>query len=332
MPFIKMDDPEYPLNRSPVIRTRDPEEMRHALLTVYGASGFALPSAQGFEAVANYLALPNVGLGFCGYGVKTIIDFPELDVARLQIPLKGVATTTLHGTTSMILEQQPRIIPPGEPTSVTFEAGYQQLILRIRATALESALVTLLGAKPRGALIFDPTAPANQPSGQVLREMTMFLANQLNSAAGQLPGAMLTEFEQALIVAFLSAHRHNFSELLEGTAKETAPRAVRLAEEYIEASWNRAITIEELAAQTNTSVRSLYAAFKKSRGYSPMTFAKTVRLRRARQMLLEANPRTSVSQVAFKCGFGNLGHFANDFRQMFGELPSEILGRIKRGV
>lgn len=191
-------------------------------------------------------------------------------------------------------------------------------------------MVTLLGAKPRGALIFDPAAPAKQPSGQVLRELTMFLANQLNSTAPQLPGVMLTELEQVLIVAFLSAHRHNFSELLEGTTKEAAPRAVRLAEEYIEASWNRAITIEELAAQTNTSVRSLYAAFKKARGYSAMTFAKSVRLRRARQMLLEAGPRNSVSEVAYKCGFGNLGHFANDFRKMFGELPSEVLARTRQ--
>ena len=33
----------------------------------------------------------------------------------------------------------------------------------------------------------------------------------------------------------------------------------------------------------------------------------------------------------FKCGFGNLGHFARDFRKMFGELPSEVLARTRRG-
>ncbi len=326
-----MDEIEYPLNRSPIVRTRDPEEMRHALLTVYGASGFALPSSQGFEAVANYLALPNVGLGFCGYGVKTIVDFPELDVARLQIPLKGTATTRLHGA-SILLKREPGLIPPRKPTSVTFEAGYQQLILRIRTEALEAALATLLGAKPRGDLIFEPTAPTSQASSRLLREMTMFLANQLNTAAAQLPAAVLTELEQTLIVAFLSAHRHNFSELLEGNAKEAAPRVVRAAEEYIEASWDRAITIEELAAQTNTSIRSLYAAFKKARGYSPMAFAKTVRMRRAHQMLLEAGPRTSVATVAYKCGFGNLGHFAGDYRKLYGELPSEVLARARRGL
>jgi len=325
-----MDNPEYPLSRSPIIRTRNPEEMRQALLAVYGASRFDVPRPDGFEAVANYLALSNVGLGFCGYSAKTIVEFAESDFARLQIALKGNATTILRAGDIAIDQQRPCIVPPGQPISVAFEPGYEQLILRISGAALEKALATLLGAKPSGALIFDPLAPAKQPSIQVLRELTLFLAGQLNATATQLPTAMLTELEQALIVAFLSAHRHNFSDMLDGTAKEAAPLLVRRAEDYIEASWNRAITIEQLATQTNTSIRSLYAAFKKHRGYSPMTFAKSVRLRRARQMLLEANPRTSVSQVAFKCGFGNLGHFASDFRQMFGDLPSEVLARTRR--
>jgi transcriptional regulator GlxA family with amidase domain len=195
---------------------------------------------------------------------------------------------------------------------------------------LEKTLTTLLGAKPGGVLKFDPIAAGLRPNALVLRDLAMFLANQLSSTAAELPRAVLLELEQALIVSFLSAHRHNFSELLEETGKEVAPRIVRLAEEYIEASWDRAITIEELASQTNASIRALYAAFKKSRGYSPMTFAKTVRLRRARQMLMEPNQRTSVSVVAFKCGFGNLGHFARDFRETFGELPSETLSRTRR--
>ena len=327
-----LHSPERLLNRSPVIRTADPEEMRHALFTVYGANGFEIPDRGGFEGVANYLRLTDVGLGFCGYGAKTIVDFPECDFARLQIALKGTATTFLNGRPLSINPQRSCIVPPGQPIRVVFEPGYEQLLLRIETAALEKALLTLVGAKPRGALILDPFAPPIEPTSRVLRDLTMFLANQLDSATAEhMPEAVLIELEQALIMAFLSAHRHNFSDMLASPATEPAPRVVRLAEEYIEASWNRAITIEELASQTNTSVRSLYAAFRKSRGYTPMAFAKSVRLQRAKKMLLEANQRTSVSAIAFKCGFGNLGHFARDFRTMFGELPSELLARTRRG-
>src|SRR5690349_12661820 len=306
---MSLDRSERLLSRAPVIRTDDPEAMEHALLTVYGATGFEAARTDSFEGVANYLQLASVGLGFCAYGgAKSVVEFPEGDFARLQIGLKGSAATILNGTDIAINEQQSCMVPPGEPITIVFEPGYEQLILRINAVVLEKTLTTLLGAKPAGVLKFDPHAAGLRPNALVLRDLTMFLANQLSSTAAELPRTVLLELEQALVVSFLSTHRHNFSELLEETGKEVAPRIVRLAEEYIEASWDRAITIEELASQTNASIRALYAAFKKSRGYSPMTFAKTVRLRRARQMLLETNQRTSVSAVAFKCGFGNLGH------------------------
>ncbi|MCA1363755.1 AraC family transcriptional regulator [Bradyrhizobium sp. IC3069] len=326
-----MDEIDYPLNRSPVVRTRNPEEMRDALRTVYGATGFSVANSIDFEGVANYLILPHIGLGFCGYAAKTIVDFPEGDFARLQVGLKGKASVILDtATTVPVDEQHLGITSPGQPSTIIFEAGFEQLILRIKTAALDKALATLLGAPPRGTLLFNPTTPPKQPAAHLLRQLTMFLADQLNSTAAQLPKPALVELEQALIMTFLSAHRHNYTELLESPATEPAPLAVRLAEEYIEANWARAVLVEELAAQTNTSIRSLYAAFKKNRGYSPMQFAKSVRLRRARQMLLEGNPRTSVSQIAFKCGFANLGHFANDFRKMFGELPSEVFARGRR--
>ena len=38
---------------------------------------------------------------------------------------------------------------------------------------------------------------------------------------------------------------------------------------------------------------------------------------------------TSVTAVAFACGFDNPGHFAGDYRLAFGELPSQTLTKVK---
>ena len=54
-----------------------------------------------------------------------------------------------------------------------------------------------------------------------------------------------------------------------------------------------------------------------------------VRLERAWQMLSTPGTDGSVTEVAFACGFGNLGHFAQHFRRKFGELPSAVLNRSK---
>ena len=111
---------------------------------------------------------------------------------------------------------------------------------------------------------------------------------------------MLRELEQTILVSFLSANRHSFSHLLEREPKDTLPSQVRLAEEFIEAHWDQAIS---------------------------MAFARMVRLRHAREMLASGDPEASVTSVAFICGFGNLGHFARDYRAIFGERPSETLAR-----
>ena len=47
-------------------------------------------------------------------------------------------------------------------------------------------------------------------------------------------------------------------------------------------------------------------------------------------MLGQPEKATSVTNVAFDCGFGNLGHFAKYYRLEFGEVPSATLQRSQR--
>jgi len=53
-----------------------------------------------------------------------------------------------------------------------------------------------------------------------------------------------------------------------------------------------------------------------------MDFVRHQRLQHARRMLMDAHSSLSVTDVAYSCGFGNLGHFARHYSRKFGELPS----------
>jgi transcriptional regulator GlxA family with amidase domain len=102
---------------------------------------------------------------------------------------------------------------------------------------------------------------------------------------------------------------------------------VRRAEAYIESHWNEPITIAGLARASAASARSIFYHFKNSRGQSPMSFVKQVRLEHAREMLESSGIGRSVTEIAIDCGFGNLGHFACDYLKRFGERPSDTLKR-----
>jgi len=79
------------------------------------------------------------------------------------------------------------------------------------------------------------------------------------------------------------------------------------------------------------SALSLFRAFKKARGLSPMDFANAVRLRRARDMLRHPDGTTTVATVASACGYADIGRFEIDYAQAFGELPGQTLARAGAG-
>ena len=59
-----------------------------------------------------------------------------------------------------------------------------------------------------------------------------------------------------------------------------------------------------------------------------LAYLKTQQLNRIYRVFHDADPTdTSVKQVAIANGFSHLGQFSRDYKQLFGELPSETLRR-----
>ncbi len=70
----------------------------------------------------------------------------------------------------------------------------------------------------------------------------------------------------------------------------------------------------------------LQEEFRRRLGTGPATVLREVRLARAHRALVEAGA-TTVADVAHACGFGHLGRFAHDYRDRYGELPSDTARR-----
>ena len=319
-----------PLERFPVFQTFDPEEFRHALLTRYGATNAEIKSSKGLTARGSLVQLQSIGLIY-GYGSATAsCEFPESERFRLFSAFTGKGHSTIGKQAIALDADQCCIISPGQKVTLASDGGHEWFNMRIDGGAFERKLCYLLGAQPSGKLVFETAVNRNTPRFQQFWRLILFFAEQLNATTEPLPPLVQRELEQAILVSFLSANRHTFSDLLEREPKDTLPSHVRRAEEFIEAHWDEAISIEKLVEATGVGARAIFRTFQQSRGYSPMAFARMVRLRHAREMLATPDLETSVTSVAFVCGFGNLGHFARDYRETFGERPSETLSRAAR--
>ena len=115
--------------------------------------------------------------------------------------------------------------------------------------------------------------------------------------------------------------------------RRSRPAIVRRLEEFIEAHWREPLSIDRLVAETSVSARSIFRAFLRARGYSPMAFAKAVRLRHARAMLTSGDPGVSLAppprlSSARSCQPGFTSRVT--IAKAFGELPSETILRSRR--
>ena len=315
----------------PDIHTRDPEQMRHAMLSVYGAQAFDTAPTGEFEARARLLRTGGIDLGFCAYSSRAIASFRECDFARVQIATHGGATTRLGNQTVAVDPTRLCVSTPGRSSSIAFEPGLEQLFLRVRTSALNAALAALLGAKPARPIEFDPAVAADHARAVAMRQLAMFVTQQLSPGTPTPPALQLRELQSYVAVSFLMSFRNTYSTQLEQDGPADAAYHVRLVEDYVEAHYDEPITVEKLAELTQVSVRSLFLSFQRSRGYTPKAFVKTVRLRKAREQMIDLKAET-VAAIALRCGFQNLGHFARDYRDMFGEAPSHTLARARRGL
>jgi AraC-like DNA-binding protein len=321
----------HPLHRFPLVDTNDPNVVRHLLRRVFDARYFDVRhDSRPFHVAWNFTRLKHIDLGYSHYNSPVSVGIAGISMVRQMFSLTGSSRTAFGSRQFTSDRDHSTIIPAGAEARVDRGAGHGELRVRIDAVALQAKLGAIVGTPIVRGIEF--AVPGTAPELQRLCRLLEFLAGQLDSDDAKIPDQLMAEYEQLVIVSFLTANRHNFSHLLDRTQPAPGPWQVRLVEEYIEANWKLPLNIESLAAVTGGSARSIFKAFKEARGVSPMAFVKSVRLKQAHAMLQAKDDAVSVIHVAFQCGFLNPGHFARDYRQAFGELPSETLRTAKRAI
>ena len=105
--------------------------------------------------------------------------------------------------------------------------------------------------------------------------------------------------------------------------------AIRKIKEYLHNNSTERIRVTELCNFTGYSQRALEYIFQDYYGITPKAYLQIHRLNAVRKALRKSDPcSTVISDVANHYGFWHMGQFAADYRNLFGELPSETMGRL----
>lgn len=208
---------------------------------------------------------------------------------------------------------------PGTMTDVPMSADLQLVNLKVDGADLLDAQATLFGHDCGDApRLHERLAAGSAPARQFVQ-----LLQRLHGLPPCPPrfAALLERrwHEAALFELLLALPRQD-----DRLPHDIAPRgAVDRALELIDADLAAELALGDLARGAGVGVRALTRGFQRRLGVSPMRYLQQRRLERARGDLLDG--RGSVTDVAYRWGFGNLGDFALKYRERFGERPSETL-------
>ncbi|GHT88313.1 AraC family transcriptional regulator [Betaproteobacteria bacterium] len=101
---------------------------------------------------------------------------------------------------------------------------------------------------------------------------------------------------------------------------------VERAREYVHTHSSTPISVADLCTALGVSRHTLQYSFQEVLDLNPMKFLRAMRLNGVRRDLRAADPALdTVGDIAARWGFWHLSHFAADYKEMFGELPSDTL-------
>ena len=99
-------------------------------------------------------------------------------------------------------------------------------------------------------------------------------------------------------------------------------------EKFLQANRRWPVSYLKICAAIGVPERTLRAHCQELLGVRPMLYVRRKQMRMARVALLRADPATAtVTGIATKFGFSELGRFSVRYRTMFRELPSVTLKR-----
>lgn len=305
------------------------EESEHAVGTAFYAHNTAL-SRPG-PAFNGRLTLQRLGplvVGELDYNAEVILTCPNVAGSyHLNVPVAGSMHSDSRGSDLHLTPDHAALYRKGAEATLRTQEPLHMLAVKLDGRALEAALSALLGQPVEVDIELAADLRLDHGLAKQWWELLTSVRAQLDRGDALLQSPLVAEpLAQALMTGFLLSADHQFSEELQAEADHVTPEPVRLAEDAIRARLAEPITVTDIAIEIGFSLRAIQRGFIQYRGMTPSEYIRKERLRRAHADLVAADPSsTFVADVAARWGFGHLGRFSVQYKNMFGISPSETL-------
>jgi len=130
------------------------------------------------------------------------------------------------------------------------------------------------------------------------------------------------------LCAWISTALNEFIELVYASQDARKVRQITPAISYVDANYDKPMTLEEIARVSHLSASRLAHVFKEQMGITVIEYLTSVRIERAKQLLLATDQ--NCTEICFQAGYNNQSYFTRTFKELVGIPPREFRKRNKR--
>jgi len=307
--------------------TRDLDVASAVLSDTYAELTIRLPTTAGpFGMRLEHVELPDVEIAVLDLSSAWLrtVPYPTYTVC---LPVQGRVRARVGRSTVAIGDGRGISVCPasGEVEVEYLSDECRVLTVTLGRHALERELESMLGRPIDSPIRFD-LALDTARCASLQRSLALVRAELADPAGLGAHGMARHQLGRLVMNGLLVGQRHAWSDELARPAGFEGPRAIRLAVDAIAENPLAFLTVGDVARAAHLSVRALEAGFQRHLGVSPMAHVRQVRLARAHDELVAAEPgSTTVTAVAQRWGFAHYGRFTAQYRRRYGRSPRQTL-------
>lgn len=124
------------------------------------------------------------------------------------------------------------------------------------------------------------------------------------------------------LCAWISTALNEFIELVYASQDARKISQIRPAIDYIDANYDKAMTLADIARASHLSSSRLAHLFKEQMGITIIEYVTSVRIERAKALLLGTDQ--SCTEICFETGYNNQSYFTRTFKAVVGMTPRQF--------
>ena len=124
------------------------------------------------------------------------------------------------------------------------------------------------------------------------------------------------------LCAWISVALNEFIELVYSSQDAKKMTQIRPAINYIDANYDKPLSLAEIAKTSFLSVSRLAHIFKEQMGITIIDYLTSVRIDRAKQLLLSTDQ--NCTEICFQVGYNNQSYFTRTFKELAGMTPKKF--------